>query len=96
MPFFSASLKQTTKNGKLVFPKIYPRFILCAAFDEQNTNLTEYEEITIRYEPQDITKKLQPLQPMLIPTPIVWPLLGYRMCSKLEIDTSTIFINWLR
>ena len=78
----------------MIFPKIYPRFILCAGLDEHNTNLTKYEDITISHEPTKVTKKLQPFQPMMTATQLTWPFRGYRMCSKLEIDVSTIHINW--
>ena len=82
------------ENGTVIFPKIYPRFILCAGLDEHNTNLTKYEDITISHEPTKLTKKLQPFQPMMTATQLLLPLRGYRMCSRLEIDASTININW--
>ena len=82
-----------------VFPRIYPRYMLCAP--DPNVNLAEYKQIHICYHLRTNVTVVENL-PEFVPTVVEpltfglsWvPFNGMAMCCKLSMETPMIDIKW--
>ena len=82
-----------------VFPRIYPRYMLCAP--DPNVNLAEYKQIHICYHLRTNVTVVENL-PEFVPTVVKpltfglsWvPFNGMAMCCKLLMETPMIDIKW--
>ena len=85
------------KNGSMVFPKVYPRFVLCA--QDPWSNLNRHDNISIRYfidtsNDKSSSQKLPPLELTYLEPMFEGDNHTFGSCSALNVNSTDFEIIW--